>query len=33
VLFDLCHEVEIQRGENSGRILGYHNVVREIGDW
>ena len=28
VLFDPCHEVEIQRGENSGRTLGYHNVVR-----
>jgi hypothetical protein len=28
VLFDPCHEVEIQHGENSGRTLGYHNVVR-----
>lgn len=36
VLFDPYHEVEIQRGENSGRTLGYHNVVRdvrEIGEW
>jgi hypothetical protein len=36
VLFDPYHEVEIQRGENSGRMLGYHNVVRdvrEIGEW
>lgn len=33
VLFYPCHEVEIQRGENSGRTLGYHIVVREIGDW
>ena len=30
VLFDPCHEVEIQRGENSGRTLGYHNVVRDV---
>lgn len=36
VLFDPCHEVEIQRGGNSGRTLGYHNVVRdvrEISEW
>lgn len=36
VLFDPYHEVEIQRGENRGRTLGYHNVVRdvrEIGEW
>jgi hypothetical protein len=36
VLFDPCHEVEIQRGENSGRALGCHNVVRdvrEISEW
>jgi hypothetical protein len=36
VLFDPYHEVEIRRGENSGRTLGYHNVVRdvrEIGEW
>lgn len=36
VLFDPYHEVEIQRGENSGRTLSYHNVVRdvrEIGEW
>jgi len=35
-VFDSYHEVRIERGENSGRTLGYHNVVREIreiGEW
>ena len=36
VAFDHAHEVAIERGENRGRVLRYHNVVREIvelGDW
>ena len=35
-VFDRRHEIEIKRGENSGRILRYHNVVRgmtQIGTW
>lgn len=34
--FDHAHDVDIARGENRGRRLRYHNVVREIaqlGDW
>ncbi len=33
---DLKHEVWIQRGENRGRVIRYHNVVRDIavlGHW
>jgi hypothetical protein len=36
VAFDRAHDVAIERGENRGRTLRYHNVVREIaalGDW
>lgn len=36
VVYDTYHEVRIGRGENGGRTLGYHNVVRdlrEIGEW
>ncbi len=36
VIFDPYHEVEVERGENAGRTLGSHNVVRdmrEIGEW
>lgn len=35
-VFDSYHEVSVGKGENSGRTLGYHNVVREIreiGEW
>ena len=28
--FDRAHEVAIERGENRGRTLRYHNVVREV---
>jgi hypothetical protein len=34
--FDRAHDVRIERGENRGRTLRYHNVVREIvelGTW
>jgi hypothetical protein len=34
--FDAAHDVPIARGENRGKTLRYHNVVREItklGDW
>ena len=27
---DRRHDVEVRRGENSGKVLSYHNVVREI---
>jgi hypothetical protein len=33
---DRVHDVWIQRGENRGRVVRYHNVVREVtrlGDW
>jgi hypothetical protein len=30
--FDRAHDVAIERGENRGRRLRYHNVVREIVD-
>jgi hypothetical protein len=30
--FDRAHDVAIERGENRGRKLRYHNVVREIVD-
>jgi len=33
---DRRHDVEVSRGENSGKVLSYHNVVREIrrlGSW
>jgi len=30
VAFDRAHDVAIERGENRGRVLRYHNVVREI---
>jgi hypothetical protein len=36
VAFDAVHDVAIPRGENRGRRLRYHNVVREIvalGSW
>jgi hypothetical protein len=36
VAFDRAHDVAIERGENRGQTLRYHNVVREItglGDW
>jgi hypothetical protein len=36
VAFDHARDVAIERGENRGRTLRYHNVVREIvgiGDW
>jgi hypothetical protein len=36
VAFDRAHDVAIERGENRGRVLRYHNVVREIvelGEW
>ncbi|NQV80209.1 MAG: DUF1223 domain-containing protein [Alphaproteobacteria bacterium] len=36
VIFDPYHEVKVERGENGGRTLGSHNVVRdmrEIGEW
>lgn len=36
VAFDRAHDVAIERGENRGRTLRYHNVVRDIvglGDW
>ncbi len=35
-VFDNRHDTEIKRGENSGQILRYHNVVRgmtQIGAW
>ena len=37
-LVDIDHaaDVDIKRGENTGRIITYHNVVRKIrslGDW
>ncbi|MDX1539888.1 MAG: DUF1223 domain-containing protein [Geminicoccaceae bacterium] len=28
--FERRHDVEIRRGENAGRTLAYHNVVREL---
>lgn len=34
--FDDAHDVRIERGENAGRTLRYHHVVREIvplGEW
>ena len=34
--FDDRHDVEVRRGENAGRTLSYHNVVREmrrLGEW
>ncbi|MGH6896367.1 MAG: DUF1223 domain-containing protein [Geminicoccaceae bacterium] len=36
VAFDGHHDVTIERGENRGRTLRYHQVVRELtrlGDW
>jgi hypothetical protein len=36
VLFDKRHTTDIKRGENGGRKLTYHNVVRtltELGNW
>jgi hypothetical protein len=36
VAFDDRHDVAIERGENHGRTLSYHHVVRELtrlGDW
>jgi len=30
VFFDKRHETSVKRGENSGRTLAYHNVVRRI---
>jgi hypothetical protein len=36
VAFDDRHDVAIERGENRGRTLSYHHVVRELtrlGDW
>ena len=30
VLYDRAHTVEIARGENTGRTITYHNVVREM---
>lgn len=33
---DRSHDVDIDRGENTGRIITYHNVVRKIhsvGEW
>jgi hypothetical protein len=36
IAFDDAHDVAIARGENGGRTLRYHNVVREIerlGSW
>lgn len=30
VAFDNRHDVEIQRGENRGKTLAYHNVVRKM---
>jgi hypothetical protein len=30
IAFDRAHDVAIERGENRGRVLRYHNVVREI---
>ncbi len=30
VTYDTRHDVDIQRGENSGRNLAYHNVVRKM---
>ncbi|MAZ03308.1 MAG: DUF1223 domain-containing protein, partial [Sneathiella sp.] len=37
-LLDIDHvaDVDIQRGENTGKIITYHNIVRKIrslGDW
>lgn len=35
-VFDAYHEVRVKGGENGGRVLGYHNVVRQIrdlGEW
>ena len=35
-MFDRAHQVDIGRGENSGRKLVYHNVVRDyrkLADW
>ena len=35
-VFDSRHDTEIKRGENSGQIIRYHNVVRgmtQIGAW
>lgn len=35
-VFDRAHDVEIRRGENAGRTITYHNVVREmrrLGEW
>ncbi len=34
--YDSYHETEIRRGENAGKKLGYHNVVRdwkEVSNW
>lgn len=34
--YDLSQTVEIERGENAGRLMTYHNVVRElmrVGSW
>jgi hypothetical protein len=36
VLFDHSHTTDIRRGENGGKKLTYHNVVRQLvrlGDW
>ena len=36
IVFDPYHEVAVERGENGGRTLGSHNVVRdvrEVGEW
>ena len=36
VAFDRAHDVAIERGENRGQTLRYHNVVRaivDLGDW
>jgi len=36
VVFDREHETKIKRGENAGKTLAYHNVVRQmkrIGTW
>lgn len=34
--YDAKHDTEVRRGENAGRVLSYHNVVRDIvkvGQW